>query len=290
MHPLLFYTFVVFLVIFAITAIVSLVSIIRFGGEQKTLITLLPKFRAALFSSLILEVVAVIVGAGYMAADKLYVATETLARFTVEQRQPSSLHDYVLLQRDIIRVRILGLNGLGVLHKYRRDLTKVLRRKGTIVEILLLDPDSEPFLARSDREETAPQQSTNGQPQFTSGRIRAEWEASKAVLRDVVNQLVHEHSIDIGELSARLKIKKHQSPPEYSFLFVDTSDGGRFLIYNKYTNGPQLPGTAGGSTLVYPVDKKFLIGETHFENLWKDEDTSEIRLQKLVSELTRRPS
>lgn len=161
MHPLLYTTFVVFLVIFVLSGFVSLLSIMRFGADEKPLITLLPRYRAALFSSLVLEVVGVMIGAGYLAVDKFVVATERL-RFTIEQRQPSTLHDYVLLQRGITRVRILGINGLGVLHKYRRDLAGALRRKGTIVEILLLNPDSEAFLARSELEETAPGESTNG--------------------------------------------------------------------------------------------------------------------------------
>ena len=83
MSILLSVTFVLFLVIFALTGIVSLLSIIRFGTDEKSLITLLPKYRAALFSSLILEVVGVVVGAGYLAVDKLDDAAEKLARATI---------------------------------------------------------------------------------------------------------------------------------------------------------------------------------------------------------------
>ena len=199
MSILLSVTFVLFLVDLRSYRIVSLLSIIRFGTDEKSLITLLPKYRAALFSSLILEVVGVVVGAGYLAVDKLDDAAEKLARATIEKRQPSTLHDFVLLQRDITRVRILGINALGVLHKYRRDLVGVLLREQAVVQILLLNPDSGIFLDRRNLEETAPQQSTARHSQFVSGRIRAEWEASRAVLRDIVNQLVNQHSKDIKE-------------------------------------------------------------------------------------------
>ena len=145
-----------------------------------------------------------------------------------------------------------------MLHKYRRDLVGVLLREQAVVQILLLNPDSDIFLDRRNLEETAPQQSTGRHSQFVSGRIRAEWEASRAVLRDIVNQLVTQHSKDIKELSARLQIKKHRYEPKYSFLFVDTSDEEQFVIYNEYQQAAQAPDTSGGSSLVYPGDARYL--------------------------------
>lgn len=289
MSDLFFYTFVLFLVIFALTSVVSLLSIMKFGPEQKPLVTLPPRYRAALFSSLILEVVTVIVGAGYTATQLVTTTNALLARSTVDIRQPSTLHDYVLLRRDITRVRILGLNGLGVLHKYRRDFVELLRRGDTRVEILLLDPDSDAFLDRRNLEESAPKKSTTGHSQFVSGRILDEWKASVAVLRDIVNQLVNQHSMDINELSALLQIKKHRQEPKYSFLFVDISGEEQFLIYNKYEQEPQAPGTSGGSSLVYPGEQDYGSAKMRFELLWEDNDTSEIGLEELASELTPRP-
>ena len=285
MSNLLEITFIVFLVIFALTGIISLLSIIKFGREETALISVLPKYRAALFSSLILEVVGVIVGVGYIAADQIASATDTLARFSVERREPSMLHDYVLLRRDISRVRMLGLNGLSVLHRYRRDLAKMIQRGDTVVEMLLLDPNSDAFLDRSNLEEAAPQQSTNREPRFVSGRMRAEWEASKAILRDIVNQALHEHLISVEELSARLKIKMHRFEPDYSFLFVDTSDG-QLLIHNKFGKEAQEPGTAGGSRLVVPGEADYVRAQEHFRILWEAPDTREIGIEDLRSELT----
>jgi len=279
-------TFGLFLVIFALTSVVSLLSIMEFGPGKIPLVTLPPRIRNALFYMLIGEVVTVIVGAGYTATQLVATTNALLARSTIEMRQPSPLHDYVLLQRDITRVRILGLNALGVLHKYRRDFVELLRRKDTRVEILLLDPDSDAFLDRRNLEETAPQEPTTGQSQFVSGRILDEWKASLAVLRDIVNQLVNQHSMDIKELSKRLKIKKHSLKPEYSFLFVDISGKEHFLIYNKYEQEPQFPGTSGGSSLVYPGERDYWRAETRFEFLWEHKDTSEIELEVLKSKLT----
>lgn len=68
---------------------------------------------------------------------------------------------------------------------------------------------------------------------------------------------------------------------------METSDGGRFLIYNKYEQKRQLPGTSGGSVLLYPGEPRYVTAKVHFEDLWKDDDTSDIRLQELASELTR---
>lgn len=284
-QDLLFITFVVILVIFTLTAVVSLLSIIGFGASQKHLITLEPKNRTALFTVLLLEVVGVVIAAGTLFLDKLS-ETEQLLRSTIEVRQPSTLHDYVLLQRDATRVRILGINGLGVLHKYRKNLVGVLRREDALVEVLLLDPDSDAFLDRRNLEEASPTQSTP-ESQFVSGRLHAEWKASRAVLRDIVNQLVNEHSIDITKLSARLKIRKHQYKPEFSFLFVDTNDDEHFLIYNEYTEKRPEPGTSGTSTLVYPGDNRYVRAEERFGFLWDDNDTSEISLEKFASELAR---
>ena len=100
MSNLLSITYVLFLAIFALTAVVSLLSLIRFGAGEKSLIQLEPKYRFALFSSLLLEVVAVIIVGGYKVVNGISEETKKL-RYTIERRQPSTLHDYVLLQRDI---------------------------------------------------------------------------------------------------------------------------------------------------------------------------------------------
>ncbi len=284
-------TYVVFLVIFVLTAIVSLLSIISFGPYSThwaSRFAVPDKYRVALFGSLILEVVVVMIAAGSLAVDSLYKTADKW-RLTIESRQPSTLHDYVLLQRDITRVRIFGLNGLGVFHKYRRDIIKMIYKKKTIVEILLLYPESEAFIARSNLEEAAPKKSkTPISPpisQRVSGRIRAEWEASRAILRDIVNQLVNQHSMDIKKLSSRLKIRMHQQKPIYSFLFVDTSDNEHFLIYNEYPQEAQIPGTRGGSSLIPPGDRRFGRAEERFKTLWEANDTKELTLKELMEEL-----
>ncbi len=57
-----------------------------------------------------------------------------------------------LFQRPLQRLRIMGINALGVLHRHRADLLAILRQGGS-VDVLLLDPNGEAFRKQRDSEE-----------------------------------------------------------------------------------------------------------------------------------------
>jgi len=59
-----------------------------------------------------------------------------------EWRDSQQAEQELLGRPGIERVRILGINALGILHRHAADLTEILRGGGTL-EVLLLDPESD---------------------------------------------------------------------------------------------------------------------------------------------------
>lgn len=195
----------------------------------------------------------------------------------VEQRQPTTLHDIALNRSGIREVRLLGMNSLSVLQKYRRDLINLLRQENFRIKILLINPESEEFKKRRDLEEEVNNR--------VADRILYEWKASIAILRDIVNQLVNKFAkpIDLDQLADRLEIRIHNEKPEYSFMFVDTPDE-KLLIFNRYLEIKWTPGTAGGSRFVSSGMDLYDSSRAHFDKLWSN--ATEIDLARLESELS----
>ena len=122
---------------------------------------------------------------------------------------------------DIWRVRILGINALGLLHRHASELIGVLKNGGT-VEVLLLDPETAEFRKRRDAEEK--------RGGMVSNRLEAEMGASNAILRDILNRLLHEFGHDIETLGERFRFRLHGGKSNTSLLFVETPSG-RFLLH-----------------------------------------------------------
>lgn len=70
-------------------------------------------------------------------------------------------------------VRILDINALAPLHHSREALIDLLGRNGTLLQILLLDPDSGEFKRREQKERDF------------SVRLFTEWTATLAILKDI---------------------------------------------------------------------------------------------------------
>jgi hypothetical protein len=96
----------------------------------------------------------------------------------------------------------------------------VLRNGGT-VEVLLLDPETAEFRKRRDAEER--------RGGMVSDRLEAEMGASNAMLRDILNLLLHEHGHDIETLEERFRFRLHGGKSNTSLLFVETTSE-RFLL------------------------------------------------------------
>ena len=165
-------------------------------------------------------------------------------------------------QDDIRRVRILGINALGLLHRHAADLVGILRRGGT-VDVLLLDPESDQFRERRDAEEKR-----GGK---VSNRILAEMEASIAILRDILNQMLHGHAYDIASLRDRFRIRLYERRVDRSSLFVETPRR-KTLMYKKLPLSPPPPADGAQSVVVDSPGERDLPAYARrrrfFEELW----------------------
>ena len=131
---------------------------------------------------------------------------------------------------DIRRVRILGVNALGILHAYGERLLAILQNEG-IVEVLLLSLRSAEFIRRRDQEEI-----WNGR---ISNRLEAEMEASKAILRDNLNMLLQQHEHDIETLEKRFQIRLYDTKSDKGLLFVSTTKD-EALLYRQLPRSSRL--------------------------------------------------
>lgn len=189
---------------------------------------------------------------------------------SVPRLQPSRLHSIVFAEAGIRRIRMLGVNSLGVLHKYRKDLGELLVGQHPIhLEVLLLDPRSPAFETRRDCEESGA---------TIPNRMYKEWETALAILSDIASY--SRQGNGPKKIKARLEIRIHAQKPKRSMLFVETKDE-MFLIKNTYSGSCAEPGTAGGSRLVSL--KKDPGDVEEWDNIFKDlwENATSISLDDL---------
>ena len=168
---------------------------------------------------------------------------------------------------DIRRVRILGVNALGILHAYGERLLAILQNEG-IVEVLLLSLRSAEFIRRRDQEEI-----WNGR---ISNRLEAEMEASKAILRDILNMLLQQHEHDIETLEKRFQIRLYDTKSDKGLLFVSTTKD-EALLYRQLPRSSRLPRSHVGADPVSieldPESKLYSRRLREFNEIW---DSAEI--------------
>ena len=178
---------------------------------------------------------------------------------SVPRRQPTRLHDLVLTEDGIQSIRMLGINSLGVVHKFRQHLGELLVGQRPIrLEVLLLDPRSPAFETRRNREELGA---------TIPNRMYEEWEATLAILSEIA--FYSRQHIGYEKTNARLAVRIHAQKPERSALFVKTTDE-EFLIQNIYTDKQGAAGTRGGSALIKAseVSGEFNEWDSNFKSLW----------------------
>ena len=157
---------------------------------------------------------------------------------------PQQLYQFLLGPAKAREVGLLAINATGLLHDYRRKLERMIGEGGH-VRILLLDPDSEAWELREKYENSR-----------KSKRLRVEWNASMAILSDIVNHLLENDRYTLRELQERLQIRLHDQKPERFILFVErdeqiTKDGKsisvdrKYLLLNRYPKCPKI--LAGGA-------------------------------------------
>lgn len=146
------------------------------------------------------------------------------------------------------RLDILGINALGPVHQGREIILELLNKGGS-VRVLMLKYASggdSPFGRRSEFE------------QDSVGRLKAEWLASVAILRDISTK----------KTGGSLEVRCHGLTPDYSIIIVDEMK----LHYNPYPPERGKRGVTGFTEFMRNegVERtRFLEVCRLFEDLWK---------------------
>lgn len=204
--------------------------------------------------------------------------------------QPWPVHQFLLATPKVERVRILGVNALGVLHAHRSNLVRIIDKEEGFVEILLLkgallaQDASQAFQARVAEEEGK----IKGREGRIANRIQAEWEASIAILAEILNRLLEKH--EMTDLQKRFQIKFHKEYPDRSVLFVDKKEENKktgklehkqYLLLNHYPgldnkedlNNKDSYGQASLSLLVDKSWMEYREEEKVFDRLWNSAES-----------------
>ena len=212
--------------------------------------------------------------------------------------QPFLVHRYLLGQPEVHIVRILGINALAVLHGHRADLQRIIS-EGGYVDVLLLKGKLPGLAGKVEDAEAceAFQSRVNGEEGKSgrvANRIQSELDASIAILRDIVHQLLMTHTLE--DIQNKLKIRFHKEHPEMSLLYVErdedeeTQDGStitvrkKYLLFNRYPQSKQEAGQASLSLLVDDTWIEYNDGKGYFDKLWEHCETTDYRLEWLKRE------
>ena len=163
-----------------------------------------------------------------------------------------------LIDRAKDEIWILGINALGVFHESFENIIHFMENGGKL-RVLLLDPESEAFKQREEKEE--------GIEKDKSGRLMAEYVTSVAFCRDIV-RLSNNDS---------LELRVYKEEPKVAFLVADPKkDTGMLHIneypINKYPNTKHIRGYIG--------EHRYITKELHsdvfeqklqiYEDLWNN--------------------
>ena len=191
-------------------------------------------------------------------------------------------HDIIDAERALFRlpglrrVRILGINALSVLHRHAPELVDLLRFGGT-VELLLLDPETEWFRLRQDHEEIY-----RGR---VADRLLAVMCASISIVRDILNQMLHQHDYDIETVGYQLHFRLHDRKPNASMLYAEGPEDSYVLFrdLSRLAQGVRLPQT-GTLAAANPSHPNPLFDEQRGQFLEVWQSATPVRLERLRSD------
>ena len=165
----------------------------------------------------------------------------------------------IFQQIGLRRLRIMGVNALGVLHRHRLDLLAILRQGGS-VDVLLLDPNGKAFPRRPDLEAKRDGRVPN--------RLLKEMEASLAILRDILHILLDESEEDIAAIGQRFRIRLYDHEARVSMLFAET-EAGASLLRRDLPALPQVT-TEPAEGMLYDSDRNAAYGRNlrRFAEVW----------------------
>ncbi|RJS83007.1 hypothetical protein CW713_04500 [Methanophagales archaeon] len=178
---------------------------------------------------------------------------------TIRRGQLLEFEKIVPEQKRLIRdaqrsIWIFSINSLGLFHEHREDMISLLKKGGSM-RVLLLDPASEVFKNRERKEE----EEINGQ---ISGRLRAEYMASVAYCKDIIN---------FSEGKGSLELRLHKEDINEVLLIIDPGTGNTTLHINEYSPERHTRGYTGKHRII-PREQPDLIKPyiQRYENLWNN--------------------
>jgi hypothetical protein len=128
-------------------------------------------------------------------------------------------------------VWIFSINSLGIFHEHREDLLSLVKRGGSL-KVLLLDPESEAFREREEKEESIEDR--------ISGRLKAEYEAAVAYCTDISN------FVKGGDIELRL----HRERIKEALLIIDADTESSALHINTYPADEHTRGYIGEHRII----------------------------------------
>ena len=185
--------------------------------------------------------------------ERLQTEMKTILKREVIGEQRVIGEDVNLIAGATEELWLLGINALGPLHQGREAVINLLKRKGK-ARVLLLDPTCPAFAKREGDEE-----SVDGR---ITGRLRAEYEASVAICRDIVRSAAG------GDA---LQVKTHSQYPTEALVFADPRTGRGMLHVNIYPDAKGTRGSSGEHRRVpgrTPYADEFQRWVTRYETLW----------------------
>ena len=149
-------------------------------------------------------------------------------------------------------IQILGINALGLLHHCSEELIKFLVSTQHNLQVLLLEPSSEAFKARTQKEHD------------NVGRIIHEWKASIRILKDISLKT-----------KGKIELHLHNERPDRALLIVDSlnkiNDNSKMVI-NYYPEEEGMRGYSGKQFLSeYILERdrdSFYKNYNYFQDLW----------------------
>lgn len=191
-----------------------------------------------------------------------------LNRFIRGDYSRAIFKDIDLIKNSTMELWILGINALGPLHQGREAIIEALLR-GVNVRILLLDPDSNAFHQRQQKEEYVNER--------TAGRLRAEFNASVAICKDIQNFIWHK-----GTNVGKIEVKTYADTPTKSLIIIDPSTPFGRVNVNIYPIEELVRGITGGQRTIYPAYpeiNEFIDHVSYFDKLWAHSKMIDIHIQ-----------
>ncbi len=165
---------------------------------------------------------------------------------------------------DVSEVKILGINGLGPVHRGREEIIKCLE-KGKQVKVLLLNPYSRAFIDRIIEVECKRGNITEDYESHLE-RLTAEFNATLKILKNI------EKSASSTNGKGLLQVRMRSEKPTFAFTALQTGNKEGIALINNYPD--QGRGIEGGQDIKCEIVPKQKVGYMEcidqFDEYWKN--------------------